>query len=90
VSDYWLGKFIYDLQASNVAEAYLVDRAAVLDRYPLAPKFRTALLQDDLEGLIGNVNPYLLRYYFSCVGLTDHEFISRLRASVSPQEATDG
>jgi hypothetical protein len=36
-------------------------------------------LRDDLDGLIGRVNPYLLRYYFSCVGMSDTEFISRLR-----------
>jgi Aromatic-ring-opening dioxygenase LigAB, LigA subunit len=79
VPDYWLGKFIFDLQAPQAAEAYIADRAAVLDRYPLTSDSRVALLRDDLDGLIGRVNPYLLRYYFSCVGMSDTEFISRLR-----------
>lgn len=88
--DYWLGKFIFDLQQPNMAAAYRENRTAVLDRYPLSGETRSALLADDLDGLIGRVNPYLLRYYFACVGWSDVDFIARLRAFEQQREPSHG
>jgi hypothetical protein len=78
-TDYWLGKVIFDLQDPARAQEYLADRCRVLDRYPLKPETRAALLGDVFEQIHGRVNAYLLRYYFSCVGWPDAKFIARLR-----------
>ncbi len=78
--DYWLSKLCFDLQdAARVAE-YRRDRAAVLARYPLKPEVRAAVLADDVRALAPLTNPYLLRYYFAAAGMSDREFIARLRA----------
>lgn len=82
--DYWLSKLFFDLQTPAAADEYRANREKVLDRYPLKPDVRRAVLADDLEFLSTLVNPYLLRFYFFVVGMTDAVFIQRLK---SPQGA---
>ena len=85
--DYWLSKLCFDLQdAARIAE-YRRDRAAVLDRYPLRPEVRVAVLADDVAALARLTNPYLLRYYFAAAGMPDAEFIARLRAGLPDSDA---
>jgi hypothetical protein len=78
--DYWLSKLMFDLQAPAVAAEWRADRIAVLDRYALWPEIRAAVLADDIEILSRHVNAYLLRFYFAICGMSDAEFIARLRA----------
>jgi hypothetical protein len=88
--DYWLNKLFYDLTRSSLGAAYKADRGPVLDRYPLKPEGRRALLDDDL-GLIargGLANPYLLRYYFQLLGYDDDAVIAKLHAAAAPAERT--
>ena len=80
MTDYWLSKLCYDLQEPVLAATYRADRASVLDRYPLAPDVRAALLADDVPRLSGHVNAYLLRFYFAAAGMGDAEFVRRLQA----------
>ena len=81
MTDYWLSKLFFDLQRGRLGAEYRIDRATVLDRYPLKPEVRAALLRDDVAVLARRVNPYLLRYYFSCIGTPDEVFIRGLRES---------
>jgi hypothetical protein len=80
-TDYWLSKLFYDLQQPVVAAAYRTDRTAVLAGYPLEPDVRDALFADDVERLAGRTNPYLLRYYFGITGMSDAEFVRRIRTT---------
>lgn len=85
MTDYWLSKLFYDLQRdAALAAAFRADRAAALAKYPLDEAARRAVIEDDVPALAARVNPYLLRYYFSFVGMKDAEFIRRLRA-MAPQ-----
>ncbi len=79
MTDYWLSKLFFDLQRDGLGAEYRADRAKVLARYPLKPEVRAAVLRDDVAVLARLVNPYLLRYYFSCIGTPDDIFIRRLR-----------
>ncbi len=80
MTDYWLSKLIYDLQQPELGAAYRADRASVMARYSLTPEVKAALLADDVSVIAPLVNPYLLRYYFSIIGMPDDAFIGRLRA----------
>ncbi len=90
MTDYWLSKLFYDLQAPGAAAEYRADRAKVLDRYPLKPEVRKAVETDDVPMLATLVNAYLLRFYFFAIGMTDAEFIKRLRASAATAETQHG
>jgi len=81
MTDYWLSKLFFDLQRGELGAAYRADRAKVLEHYPLQPEIKAALLRDDIAVLAPLVNPYLLRYYFSCIGTSDAVFIDGLRAA---------
>ena len=81
--DYWLSKLCFDLQEPARVAEYRRDRGAVLDRYPLKPEVRAAVLADDVAALARLTNPYLLRYYFAAAGMPDGEFIARLRAGAA-------
>ncbi|MCW5770853.1 MAG: hypothetical protein KIT16_04395 [Rhodospirillaceae bacterium] len=81
--DYWLSKFFYDVQSA--APEYRADRAAFMDRYPLKPEHRAAVLADDVAFLARFVNPYLLRFYFGAAGMKDDEFIRRLKAGAAAE-----
>ena len=86
--DYWLSKLCFDLKDPARVAQYRRDREAVLDRYPLKPEVRAAVLADDVAGLARLTNPYLLRYYFAAAGMPDAEFIARLRADADKDVAT--
>ena len=79
MTDYWLSKLFFDLQRNGLSATYLADRAKVLERYPLKPEVRAAVMRDDVAVLSRLVNPYLLRYYFACIGTPDEVFIRSLR-----------
>jgi hypothetical protein len=78
--DYVLSKLFHDLYTDKaLAAEYRQDRRTVLVRYDLEPDSVTALLNDDVAALAPHVNGFLLRYYFVVAGMTDPEFISRIR-----------
>jgi hypothetical protein len=85
-SDYWLSKLFWDLQQPPAQAEYRTDRLEVLERYPLKPEIRAAVLTDDVATLSKFSNPYLLRFYFFAIGMKDDEFIAQLRA-ISAQAA---
>lgn len=89
MTDYWLSKLFYDLQNPAAAAAYRADRAATLDRYPLEPAARAAVLADDVAVLAQRVNPYLLRYYCTAAGMGDAEFLARIRATGVPVDHSE-
>ncbi len=77
--DYWLSKLFFDLQAPAAADEYRADRDRVLDRYPLKPEVRLAVVQEDVTALADLVNPYLLRFYFFAIGKSETWFLERIR-----------
>lgn len=79
MTDYWLSKLFFDLQTPGAAAEYRDDRKKVLVRYRLAPEVLKALDANDVTALASLVNPYLLRFYFQCIGMPDAEFIGKLR-----------
>lgn len=88
--DYWLSKLFFDLQTPAAADEYRGDRDKVLQRYPLSPEAKQALMTDDVEALSKRVNPYLLRFYFVVAGMSEGDFVARLRAIKPETEATHG
>ena len=85
--DYWLNKLFYDLTRSPLGAAYKAERGSVLDRYPLTPEVRRALVEDDLAFIAraGLANPYLLRYYFQLLGYDDEAVMAKLHAAAAPK-----
>ena len=80
--NYPLSKLIHDLYADKaLAAEYRQDRQAVLRRYELSAEVVLALLNDDVAALAPLVNGFLLRYYFVVVGMSDSEFIGRIRST---------
>lgn len=88
--DYWLSKLFFDLQTPTAADEYRADRDKVLQRYPLSPEAKQALMTDDVEALSKRVNPYLLRFYFVVAGMSEGDFVARLRAIKPDEEAAHG
>ena len=80
MTDYWLSKFIFDLQKPGAIPEYRADRRKVIARYPLAPEVVEALLNDDVAFLAPRINAYLLRYYFGFAGMNDEKFLAALHA----------
>jgi hypothetical protein len=77
---YALSKLFHDLYVSqSLAAEFRQDRRAVLSRYDLSAEFVAAILNDDVAALVPHVNGFLLRYYFVVAGMTDPEFIRRIR-----------
>ena len=85
--DYWLNKLFYDLTRSSLGADYKAERGLVLDRYPLRPEVRRALVEDDLAFIAraGLANPYLLRYYFQLLGYDDEAVMAKLHAAAAPK-----
>lgn len=81
--DYWLSKLFFDLQTPAAADEYRADRDRVLDRYPLKPEVRLAVVQEDVAVLARLVNPYLLRFYFVAIGKSEDWFLERIRKTQS-------
>jgi len=79
--DYWLSKLFFDLQDPAKAAEYRAGRAQVLARYELEPQVRAAVDADDVAYLAPRVNPYLLRFYFLVAGMSEEEFLRRIRAT---------
>ena len=77
--DYWLSKLFFDLQVPAAADEYRADRDRVLDRYPLDPQVRLAVVREDVTALARLVNPYLLRFYFFAIGKSEAWFLERIR-----------
>jgi hypothetical protein len=77
---YQLSKLFHDLYTSkSLAATYRQDRPSVLASYELSADIITALLADDVAVLAPLVNGFLLRYYFVVIGMSDPEFIRRIR-----------
>lgn len=80
--DYWLSKLFFDLQSSPpLGEEYRANRKKILDRYPLKPEVRAAVERNDVAFLAARVNPYLLRFYFVVAGMSETEFLSKVRSA---------
>jgi Aromatic-ring-opening dioxygenase LigAB, LigA subunit len=79
--DYTLSKLFFDLQTPAAAAEYRAGRDAVLARYPLKPEVRAAIENNDVAALAPLVNAYLLRFYFLVSGMSEQEFVSRIRAT---------
>ncbi len=90
MTDYWLSKLFYDLQAPGTGARWRADRDSVLADYPLSPAMRQAVLKDDIAAIAPHVNAYLLRFYCAISGMTDEEFIARLRQLKPDEEARHG
>lgn len=83
--DYWLNKLFYDVTTSGAGAEYKANRSRILDRYPLKPEVRKALLEDDLVFISrAGVNPYLLRFYFQLLGYDDDAVMEKLHAAAAP------
>jgi hypothetical protein len=88
--DYWASKLFFDLQNPAAANEYRADRKKVLDRYPLKPEVRAAVEADDVAYLSRLVNPYQLRFYFFVAGMSEQDFLRRIRGAGKEQEAAHG
>ena len=78
--DYTLSKLFHDLYTNKVLAAeYRRDRKAVLTRYDLSADLVAALLSDNVAVLAPRTNGFLLRYYFVVAGMSDRDFIQRIR-----------
>lgn len=79
--DYWLSRMIFDL-SRNPADipAWRQDRRPIMDRYPLRPEIREAVLTDDMQVLTRHMNAYLLRFYFGMCGMSEPELLNCLHA----------
>jgi hypothetical protein len=86
---YWLDKVLFELHhRPDDLEAYRTDPGAYLARYPLTPKMRAAILENDVARLyLSGVNPYLLRAH--CIGMRIPEAVS-LAALRRAGELADG
>ena len=77
--DYHLSKMFFDLQDGGLAAQYRANREAFLEKYPMSPGVRKAILDNDVPYLAARTNAYLLRYFFFASGMKDDEFMRRLR-----------
>ncbi len=90
MTDYWLNRMMFDLQEPGGKESWQTDRTAVIDRYPLKPEIRQALLDDDMSVIQPLANPYLLRFHLLISGYDDAESIAKLNALATNGEKCDG
>lgn len=77
--DYWLNRFFFQMQQPDVRQRYLADPDAVMSEYRLSPEARAAVRDQDVAYLAPRTNPYLLRYYFGYIGVSDVDFIAKVR-----------
>jgi len=88
VVDYWLNKLIYDLQSPGTMAEYRKDRAAVMQRYPLAPEALEALKSNDIVTLVRRgVNPYLVRMYGYVAEVSEPSFVAQIEAAGAPEQS---
>lgn len=90
MTDFWLSKLMFDLQAPENMARWRADPNAVLEGYKLRPEIRQAVLDNDVPVLAPRVNAYLLRFYLSASGLDDAELIAELRALLPKEETANG
>ena len=90
VTDYWLNKLFFDLQQPALGAEWRVSRTDILDRYPLEPEVRDAILNDDLAALAPRANAYLLRFYLTICGLNDAEALQRFKSLGKQQVSHHG
>jgi hypothetical protein len=80
ILDYWLNKLFFDLHTNgSLLVEYRKDPHNFLTRYNLSDNVRVAIETDDVVTLARLTNPFLLRYYFLRMGMTDERFIERLQ-----------
>ena len=84
--DYWLSKLFFDLQQPEAADEYRANRDKVLDRYPLKPEVKRAVVEDDVAKLDPLVNHYLLRFFYVAVGKPESWFLERIRQTAVPAQ----
>lgn len=87
MTDYWLSKLFFDLQAPANLARWREDPDSVLNDYPLSAEIRAAVLSYDLETIAPRVNAYLLRFFCSMTGMSDPELLDRLHA-LKPEKAS--
>ena len=90
MTDYWLNKLMFDLQAPGGKERWANEREAVLEDYPVSPKVRQALLDDDMETIQPLANPYLIRVFLLISGYDDAQSMEILHALHKEEEKVDG
>jgi hypothetical protein len=83
--DYWVSKLFFDLQQPAAADEYRANRDKVLERYPLKPEVKKAVIEDDVASLAKWVNPYLLRFYYVALGKPEAWFLERI-AKTAPEK----
>jgi hypothetical protein len=88
--DYWVSKLFFDLQQPSAATEYRENRDKVLERYPLKPEVKQAVLTDDVASLAKWVNPYLLRFYYVALGKPEAWFLERISKTGPQKEAVHG
>ncbi|OGA92601.1 MAG: hypothetical protein A3G27_11020 [Betaproteobacteria bacterium RIFCSPLOWO2_12_FULL_66_14] len=88
--DYWVSKLFFDMQQPQAAEEYRANRDKVLDRYPLKPEMRQAIVSDDVATLAKVVNPYLLRFFYVAIGKPESWFLERISKTAQSKEAVHG
>ncbi|MSQ73012.1 MAG: hypothetical protein EXR27_17235 [Betaproteobacteria bacterium] len=82
--DYWLSKLFFDVQTPDIGAEYRANREKVLARYQIRPEVLAAVRADDVKFLAKRVNPYLLRFYFHVAGMSERDFVDKLRGSDTP------
>ena len=78
MTDYWLNKLMFDLPNNGGKATWMNDRAAFIDRYPLAPELKTALMEDDFAVIQPLANAYLMRNFLLMCGLNDDQSVEIL------------
>lgn len=90
MTDYWLSKLFFDLQAPDMLARWRDDPDQVLKDYPLDADVRAAVLSYDFEIIAPRVNAYLLRFFCSMTGMSDPDLLERLHALKPEKEASHG
>lgn len=86
MTDYWLNKLVFELQGPDGKDLWTNRREEVIDRYPVSPEVRKALLNDDIGTLLPLMNPYLMRFYLLVSGFGDAESIAVLSKFQTDEE----
>ena len=79
--DYAFNKLCFDVQRDKALSDQLrVDPTALIARYELKPPIVAAIERRDPGYLSTLSNPVLLRYFFYFLGVSEADFVARLRA----------
>lgn len=77
---YWLNQFCMSLMKADNREAFKANEAAYLDRFPMTPEQKQAVLDRDWNRMIalgGNI------YFTSKIGATDGKSFQQLAAAMT-------